>query len=152
VLLWRISNHIDLSGKGGLVAPARWHSRGLPIVYLAETPPGALLEDIVHLVHRNGKLPRTYGLLKISVPENLMVRELGPLDLPGWTNTPEVTQRLGDEWLRGLETPLARVPSVIIRDTWNILLNPLHTEAAEVEIVSTTQEAFDTWLFRFAHG
>jgi RES domain-containing protein len=152
MFLWRISNHIDLSGKGGLVASARWHSKGLPVVYLAESPSGALLEHLVHLARRNGRLPQTYSFLKISVLENVMVCELGPLEMPGWTNTPEITQRMGDEWLGGLETPLARVPSVIIRDTWNVLLNPLHPEAAEVGIVSATQEAFDMRLFRFGRG
>ena len=146
---WRISNHLELSGKGALIAPARWHSKVLPVVYLAETPPGALLEHLVHLVSRNGKLPKTYSLLKIKAPENLLVHELSPLETQDWKNSPEITQRIGDDWLRSLETPLARVPSVIIRDTWNILLNPLHPEAAEIGIASASQEAFDLRLFRF---
>ena len=149
MFLWRISNHHDLSGKGALVASGRWHSKGLALVYLAETPPGALLEDLVHLVSRAGKLPKTYGLLKINVPEDLIVRELSPLETEGWKGSLELTQGMGDGWLSSLETPLARVPSVIIRDTWNILLNPLHPNAADIKIVSATQEPFDLRLFRF---
>lgn len=149
MVLWRISNHLDLSGKGALIAPARWHSKVLPVVYLAETPPGALLEHLVHLVTRNGKLPKTYSLLKIVVPEGFMVRDLNPLETETWKESPEVTQQMGDDWLRSLETPLARVPSVVIRDTWNILLNPLHPAAMEIGIMSATQEAFDLRLFRF---
>jgi len=37
-MLWRVSRHRDLAGAGGLRAPGRWHERGLPVVYLAETP------------------------------------------------------------------------------------------------------------------
>lgn len=148
MFLWRISNHLDLSGKGALIAPARWHSGVLPVVYLAETPAGALLEHLVHLVSRNGKLPRTFSLLKIVVPENFAIRELSLLETKSWTGSPEITQKMGDDWLRSLETPLARVPSVIIRDTRNILLNPLHPEAAEIRIVSATQDAYDLRLFR----
>jgi RES domain-containing protein len=149
MFLWRISNHLDLSGKGALIAPARWHGRVLPVVYLAETPAGALLEHLVHLVGKNGKLPRTFSLLKISVPEKFAVQELNPLEIQSWTDSPEITQRMGDGWLRSLETPLARVPSAIIRDTWNMLLNPLHAKAAEIGIVSATQDAYDLRLFRF---
>ena len=148
MFLWRISNHLDLSGKGALIAPARWHSGVLPVVYLAETPAGALLEHLVHLVSRHGKLPQTFSLLKISIPENFVVHELSPLETQNWTDSSEITQRMGDDWLRSLETPLARVPSVIIRDTWNILLNPLHAETAEIRIVSATQDAYDLRLFR----
>jgi RES domain-containing protein len=150
--LWRISNHHDLSGKGALVASGRWHSSGLPLVYLAETPSGTLLEHLVHLVSRAGKLPKTYGLLKISVPEDLSIRDLDLPGTEGWKDSLELTQGIGDGWLSSLETSLARVPSVIIGDTWNILLNPLHPNAEEIKIVSVTQEAFDLRLFRIGNG
>jgi RES domain-containing protein len=148
-IYWRISNHLDLSGKGALIAPARWHSKVLPVVYLAESPPGALLEHLVHLMTRDGKLPKTYSLLKIDAPENLTVHTVNDFESQSSKNSLEVTQRIGDSWLRSMDSPLARVPSVIIRDTWNILLNPLHPESSQFRIVSATQEAFDLRLFRF---
>jgi RES domain-containing protein len=149
MFFWRISNHFDLSGKGAQLAPGRWNKVGLPLVYAAESPSGASLEHLVHLVTRNGKLPKTYSLLKISAPESLSVCELNPSEIEGWRDSPETTQEMGDQWLKSLETPLARVPSVIVRDTWNILVNPLHPEATAIEVVSATQEAFDLRLFPF---
>ena len=48
MFLWRISNYRTLDGRGGLETSARWHSQGRPIVYLAESVSGALLEVLVH--------------------------------------------------------------------------------------------------------
>jgi RES domain-containing protein len=47
MVLWRISRHRDLDGLGRLRASGRWHERGLPVVYFAESPAGALLEVFV---------------------------------------------------------------------------------------------------------
>src|ERR1700678_137411 len=94
MFLWRISNHLDLSGKGALIAPARWHSGVLPVVYLAETPTGALLEHLVHLVSGHGKLPRTFSLLKISIPENFVVHELSPLETQNSTDSSVAVEKL----------------------------------------------------------
>jgi len=75
--LWRISNYADLSGEGGRGFSARWHIEGRLIVYLADSPAGAMLERIVHMmdvdidVDGDGILPRFYQLLKVSVPTSL---------------------------------------------------------------------------------
>lgn len=69
--LWRISNYADLSGIGGLRAAGRWHSRGRRIVYLADHPSSAMLEMLVHMDRDD--IPRTYQLLRASVPEDIVV-------------------------------------------------------------------------------
>ena len=74
--LWRISNHVTLSGEGGMRASARWHSRGRPIVYLAESPAGAMLETLVHLQGRRDRLPRTYTLLAIVAPDIVSIERI----------------------------------------------------------------------------
>ncbi|MDE3106013.1 MAG: RES family NAD+ phosphorylase, partial [Acidobacteriota bacterium] len=42
--LWRISNFRSLAGEGGLRYAGRWHTAGKPIVYLAASAAGALVE------------------------------------------------------------------------------------------------------------
>lgn len=145
---WRISNYANLSGEGGRIASARWHTEGRPIVYLAENPAGALLERIVHLSDRDRKLPRTYDLLEIAAPDNLDLSNLDPTSHAQWKVKVEITRALGDTWLAGRETPLARVPSVIVSYTWNVLLNPEHPDAGQVKVVSVIRERFDIRLFR----
>jgi RES domain-containing protein len=148
--LWRISDHADLSGIGGLHSSGRWNSRGRPIVYLAESPAAAMLERLVHLFDdEGGRLPSSYQLLEVLADE-VPVKQLLPEVRPEWRERPALTQLLGDEWLAQAESALARVPSAIAPRTWNYLLNPLHPEAARLKIVSATRELFDNRLLRFA--
>ena len=147
--LWRISDHVDLVGWGGEKFSSRWTSLGRRVVYMAESPAGALLEVLVHVELEEDELPDEYQLLQISVPDDLSVRELDHPLPPDWRERQRITQRIGDQWLASRETPLARVPSAIAPHTWNYLLNPEHPDAAHVEIVEVIQERFDNRLFRF---
>src|SRR5690242_21094749 len=86
MLLWRISNHATLEGEGGLLASARWHTQGHPILYLAETPAGALVEVLVHLELDPAHLPRSYQLLKAEAPDDTSLRAIGKSELAeDWT-------------------------------------------------------------------
>jgi RES domain-containing protein len=149
--LWRISDFIDLSGKGGRGASARWHTAGRLIVYLADCPAGALLERIVHMMdmYDEAFLPRFYQLLKVVVPDELAMKPLNTIAPVDWKEHPEFTRNLGDVWLASQETPLARVPSVLAPETWNYLLNPEHPEAKQVVVAEVIRERFDNRLFRF---
>jgi RES domain-containing protein len=147
--LWRISDHIDLEGNGGRFFASRWSSGGRRIVYLAESPAGAMLEILVHLPFRRGKLPRGYTLLEVQVPDKCSIKSLDPPLKVEWRNDPTVTQKAGDAWMSSAETPLARVPSAILPRTWNLLLNPEHPHAPQITIGSVVRERFDNRLFHF---
>ena len=149
--LWRISNFVELTGEGGLLASARWHTEGLRIVYLAESPVGAIVERLVHLmeVKPDGLLPRTYQLLRVHVAADCMIKSLNLPNGIDWKINELTTRMIGNAWLRSLETPLARVPSVLAPYTWNYLLNPEHPDAAQIQIVEVIKERFDNRLFRF---
>jgi RES domain-containing protein len=147
--LWRVSDYIDLSGEGGRKAGARWHSAGSRIVYLAESPMAALVETLVHLEIDSEETPDFYTLLRISVPDGIAIQPLDPPAESDWKRDLELTRRIGDAWLASLETPLARVPSVIAPQTWNYLLNPEHPDAKQVVVAEVIREQFDNRLFRF---
>jgi RES domain-containing protein len=147
MLLWRISNHATLEGEGGLIASARWHTQGHPILYLAETPAGALVEVLVHLELDPARLPRSYKLLKSEAPDDISVRAIGKAELAEkWTQELVTTRTLGDEWLRSRASALLRVPSAIVPETFNVLLNPHHPEAARIRIVSHRDYPWDKRL------
>jgi RES domain-containing protein len=147
--LWRISNHVDLSGEGGRTTSARWHSEGRRVVYLAESPAGAIVERLVHLMGMkpDGILPRTYQLLRISLRTASGVKSLDPPAGIDWKMQEEFTRKIGDTWLASRETPFARVPSAIAPYTWNYLLNPDHPDAKQVQVVEVIKERFDNRLF-----
>jgi RES domain-containing protein len=146
--IWRISAFADLSGKGAKIASARWHTKGNPVVYLAENPAGAMLEHLVHLFYTRWRLPETYDLLRVQYPERIGITELLPLADVQWKEDLPRTRQIGDEWLKKNETPLARVPSAIMPYTWNFLLNPAHPDAPQVLVAEVHRERFDNRLFR----
>jgi RES domain-containing protein len=148
MILWRISNHADLSGVGGLYASARWHTQGRPIVYLAETPSSALLEILVHLELQELERPDRYRLLKVEVVEGAAFEEVELASLsPAWQIDELQTQARGDAWLQKSETALLRVPSAITPETWNWLLNPRHKDAARLRIIASATHPYDPRLF-----
>ncbi len=123
MFLWRISNHSALDGRGGLLAGARWHFAGQPVVYLAESPSGSLLEVLVHLELDLASLPRTFKLLKVEVPAGITVRKIDATRLTAdWTNDADATAEIGSEWLTSNNSALLRVPSAILPETHNYLL------------------------------
>ncbi|WP_207458209.1 RES family NAD+ phosphorylase [Azospirillum sp. SYSU D00513] len=150
--LWRISNPADLRGIGGLRAGARWHNRGRPIVYLAESAPGASLEILVHQeISSPADLPDGYRLLTVEVDDGVLPANCP--DLPeDWREREALTRAIGDQWLAEGASALLRVPSAIMPDVHNILLNPLHPDAAKARIVSSRLAPFDRRLFHVVKG
>lgn len=148
MLLWRISNHADLTGAGGIIAPARWHSAGRPVVYLAETPAGALLEVLVHLEVDEAHRPATYQLLKVEAEDGIISDRIDLATLPStWATNDAATQAHGDAWLRAGGAALLCVPSAIVPETSNWLLNPRHPDAPRVRIVQIRKDPYDPRLF-----
>ena len=118
-VLWRISNHIDLGGYGGVKFASRWTSLGKRVVYLAESPAGAMLETLVHLTDPENPLPSTYTLIEINTPGALAVKQLPEHPDSDWRVSFDLTRRQGDEWLERRETSLARVPPAVVTRTRN---------------------------------
>lgn len=149
MLLWRISNHSSLDGRGGLIADGRWHFQGTPVVYLAESPAGALLEILVHLELDITGLPAGYKLLKIEAPPEILPENLDETEIPSrWRQNRNVTAELGAKWLGLGQTALLRVPSAIVPETFNFVLNPVHPDAAKLKILWHRSYPWDSRLLR----
>jgi RES domain-containing protein len=149
MVLWRISNYATLDGVGGLFASARWHTQGHRIVYLAETPAGALTEILVHLELDLEHLPTSYKLLKAEAPSDISIRAISISELPpDWKEHVIVSRTIGDEWLAANKHALLRVPSAIIPETFNVLLNPQHPDAPRIKILWHQEYPWDQRFFR----
>jgi RES domain-containing protein len=146
--LWRISNYGSLSGEGGLAFAARWNSAGSRVVYLADSASTALMEVLVHLEVRRRQIPLEFLLLRIPVPEGVVIEEVALPARSNWKNDVAISQRLGDAWLQGQTAALARVPSVILPHAWNYLLNPAHPDAARIRIAEKSRFRVDERLLR----
>jgi len=149
VVLWRISNHVSLAGDGGMRASGRWHTRGRRVVYCSESPAAALLEIPVHFEIDVRDLPTRYRLQKLHAPDDLVVDEVAAADLPtDWLERTDLTRATGDRWLQMGRSPLLRVPSAVVPETFNGLLNPAHQQCGQIEVVQISEHAIDPRLLK----
>jgi RES domain-containing protein len=142
VTVWRLSRIIyqDLSGKGGLKFDGRWNQAGLPIVYTSGSLALSVLERRVHSVQQ----PKDDVSIEIEIPDDSI--ELLPPLPDGWKQNPEVTRRLGMDWLRTNRSLCLRVPSALVPE-FNYLINPSHKDIGLVRIVAVTPFEYDPRLF-----
>ena len=150
---WRISNYADLSGEGGRLAAGRWNRLGRRAVYLAEHPALALLETLVHLEIDAEDIPSRFRLLGIEAPDALAMTELDERTLdaayPDWRRDPEATRTVAEEFFAAGRHALLRVPSVLLPEAFNVILNPAHPAACHLRIVSDVRVPFDERLLPF---
>jgi RES domain-containing protein len=142
MLIWRVSNYADLSGRGGVIAAARWNPVNTPVVYCADHPASALLEMLVHIDTEDA--PPTYQLLHIDAPPTTQIYE--PALPAGWKNDLNLTRRIGSEFIASARAPLMAVPSVLIPYARNYLLNPRLVTLAHIRIVETSRHPIDARL------
>jgi RES domain-containing protein len=125
--LWRLCRrpYADLSGEGARIFGGRWNSSGKAVVYLAEHPALAMLEVRVHLDLPFELLPDDFVFMRVALPDRLVVTIDG---------TRHGTVAAGDAWLVGGRSAAMRVPSVLVPNAWNILVNPAHPGAARAHV------------------
>jgi len=143
MFFWRISNYGDISGAGAAKYPGRWNTKGLEIVYAAETPALAMLEILIQ--NSRATLPDTYKLLKIEAPDQMELPDIEGLK-NDWQLDEHYTKIVGSRWLTEQTSTLLRVPSVIMPDSFNVLINPHHSDFNKVRIAGVTLNALDPRL------
>lgn len=148
MILWRISNYATLDGVGGLYVSGRWRTKGHPVVYCTLNPSTALLEILVHIEIDTEDRPERFQVLKIECPETLSRKRIDIRMLPlDWADDITVSQAVGDRWLSERSSLLLEVPSVLVPETWNVLVNPLHSEFNLLTIAMLYDPPFDARVF-----
>lgn len=130
-------------GEGARLFGGRWNSPGTRMVYTSESRSLAALEMLVHLPP--GTIGRRWRLLGVELAPD-WIETIPATRLPdGWRSPviPAVNKDFGDAWVREARAPVLRIPSVIIPEEYNYLLNPTHPALASLMVVSQTPFAFD---------
>jgi RES domain-containing protein len=151
VRVWRICRERyaadPLSGRGGLVVSGRWATKGRRVVYTSGSLSLASLEFLVHV--DRVLLPPDLVQVEVDVPDRIPASEIDVVPLPkGWRDHPAPTtlRAFGDAWLAGGTTAILRVPSAVIPEESNVLLNPDHPHANKFAVVSTRAFEYDRRL------
>lgn len=157
--LWRIATDTpdytadDLSGKGAERSGGRWNARGTPLVYASGTRALACLETVVHL-GGGVALPLNRYLVQIEVPREMWdartVFDAAPH--VGWDALPpgRVSIAWGTDWANRGASCLAEVPSVIVPEESNVLVNPRHPGAAAITVRKLRRWLYDPRAVRRA--
>jgi RES domain-containing protein len=152
VSLWRIATEApayrstDLTGKGAEMTGGRWNRKGVPMVYTSATRALACLETLVHF-NAGVRLPLNRYLVRIDIPPDCWkqrrhFRILG--DHIGWDAEPpgRVSQQFGSQWAADNKSLLLEVPSIIVTEESNVLINPKHPDVARVRA-----EVVRKWMY-----
>jgi RES domain-containing protein len=140
------------NGEGARRYSGRWNSRGVPMVYASTSLSLAAIELFVHL--EPSQAPSDLVYLSAELPEGEPARTIQLSELPAdwWTDEPAsgtaTARELGDGWIRDLTSLALMVPSVPIRQEWNVLLNPLHPGMRELRIEAPQPFVFDARMFQ----
>jgi len=135
----------DLTGKGAALHGGRWNSKDTYVAYTAQSPSLALLEAVVHF----GKLPEAgCCLATIEIPDSSILT-MPPENLPpGWhTHPPPLyLKSMGDKFIKANKFLAMAIPSVLMMEEYNYLLNPGHSLFKEVKILSQRPVKLDERL------
>lgn len=151
MLVYRATSELyakDLSGTGAKLAGGRWNSRGIPALYASESRALCQLEVLVHINLK--QMPDDLVLLSLHVPDYLPVRTITLRELSsGWDAFPPdpFTRELGDELLRDPDCCVFRVPSSVVPEEYNYVLNPASKAFHEIEIADERELGLDRFFF-----
>ena len=132
----------DLQGTGAARYPGRWHSKGTYILYTAASPSLALLESVVHI---SNIVIASYCMTCLSVPED-KTKIIPIRELPGnWHDNPppDILKQIGDSFIKENKFLALKIPSAIMPEENNFLLNPNHTDFKKVSVVYTRNIPID---------
>jgi RES domain-containing protein len=139
----------DLSGRGAELSGGRWNGKGVAALYTSSSRALCTIEIIVHIPA--GIIPKDYYLITIEFLDNAPVKSIDIKDLPAnWNSNPisVSTQRIGNTFFSEQKALVLKVPSAIIKDEWNYIINPMHESFREVKILNIEPFALDVRLFK----
>lgn len=136
-----------LEGTGAALTDGyRWNSLNTYLVYTADSRALATLEVSVHL-DLSEDLPTDRYYVEIDIPDDITIFEIKIEDLPeGWDSKPPIieTQYIGDDFVREKKAAILKVPSSIVQQEFNYLINPYHPDSKRIIVISFTPFKFDS--------
>lgn len=151
MIVYRITNSRykdDISGAGAKAKGARWNMPGSSLLYTAENISLSTLELLVHTGF--DEIQHLYHLLAISIPDDASINKINPDKLKtNWQEDEDYTAFMGTEFIKNNLALILKVPSAVITEEHNFLVNPNHTDFKKIKIVRSKPFVFDKRLYIF---
>jgi RES domain-containing protein len=151
VRVWRVCSrrHRAFDGEGARLYGGRWNHHGARVVYTSGSLSLAALEYFVNL--DPDLMPPGLVAVSADIPDGVRVQQIRVRDLPrNWRDAPapEALRDLGTTWVsRGASAVLA-VPSAVIPEDRNYLLNPAHPDFRRIRIGGPEPFRFDPRMWK----
>ncbi len=137
----------DVTGEGSKIFGGRWNHKGVACIYTSESRALALLEYTVNI--NIYEIPRALYMITFEIQDN--VKSISESVLPGnWKNypAPNETKDFGSKFLQSAEHAAIQIPSSIITDEYNYILNPLYKNSKQFKIVNMKDFIYDVRIKR----
>jgi RES domain-containing protein len=144
--LYRAEHGPGLDGIGGTFADGRWHVRGARVVYFGASAAIVVLERLAHT--DPDLLPLDLRLAYFELPQTISgINAYDISALPeNWIQDENATRRIGGQWWSERSSPLLAVPSAILPEEFNYILNAQHPEARSLQLIRERPFTFDPRL------
>lgn len=150
MLVYRIAQNqfiSDLSGEGARLFGGRWNHRGTPLLYTAESRSLATLELLVHAQKISAL--SNLSILTLEIPDKIKINDIQtltklPQNWQKYISHPELQDTVS-KWIES-DGFILKVPSAIIKEESNYLINPLHKNMKLLKIRKTEDFILDERL------
>jgi RES domain-containing protein len=138
----------DLSGAGAFLYGGRWNSPGTYLIYSAENNVLAAFEVALRVPLDH--ISKNYVMVPIEIPDNVKI--IKPSLPRQWQVNHDVTRAMGVDFVKERISPVMKVPSALISDSFNYLINPLHPLLRNVKVREARPILFDKRLREMIRG
>lgn len=139
IVLTKYAHRLIASGRA-----ARWNSNDVKVIYTSSSRALSCLENVVHRSKLG--LSSNFSVMQIEIPSTITITEVHLADLPkNWNQFEQMhaMQKIGDKWVKEAKAAILKVPSSIIPEEYNFLLNPNHPDFDKIKLVGTHPFLFD---------
>lgn len=132
----------DLSGEGARLYGGRWNRKGTSCLYTSSSRSLAILEFSVNV--SLDEVPRSLSIVTLKLPDQFL--EVALQDLPGnWKDVPAPasTREFGTKLLQEGKHLIIRLPSAVIPQEFNFIINPAHKDLKLCKVLSVDDLVYD---------
>ena len=133
----------DLTGEGARLFGGRWNNKGVPCLYTSESRSLSLLEYSVNV--NLDDVPRALTMAIIEIPDT-SIKVVTEAELPGnWKHAPAPaeTKDFGSNLFKEEQFSVFKIPSTVIPEEFNYLLNPLHQDSKLFKLLEIKDFIYD---------
>ena len=139
MLAYRITHKMYSEKLFASGLPGRWNGSGRKVIYCAESVALAFLEN---MVRRQGVgFNDDFRTMILDIPDNLALQTVTSKQLKtGWRKITDysICQPIGNAWYDEGNFPVLKVPSAVLPESFNLVINSLHPEFKKIRLLKIT--------------